>query len=277
MSEILIAILAKDKAICLPFYLKCIYNQTYDKKKIHLYIRTNDNKDSTVEILANFIEKHRQEYASVFYDDTSVSESIKAYGHHEWNSERFTILGKIRQDSIEYAKARNLHYFTADCDNFIVPQTIERMFQLSHLGVIAPMLKMYPLKNPHTDCIYNNKWYSNFHYDVDDNGYYKKHDNYYHMIDDKLKGIVCVKCVHCTYFISNKYLQYASYMDKTSRHEYVIFSDQLRKNNVSQCIDNTFSYGFLTFAESKEHYELEYNYWTNCIDFNFLHTTGESN
>ena len=276
MTEVLIAILAKDKEICLPFYLQCIYNQSYDKKNIHLYIRTNDNKDSTAKILANFIEKHKQEYASVFYDDTSVSESIKEYGHHEWNSERFSVLGKIRQDSIQYANERGLHYFTADCDNFIVPQTIERMIQISHLGVIAPMLKMYPLKNPYTDNVCNNKWYSNFHYDVDNNGYYKKHDNYYQIIDEKLKGIICVKCVHCTYFISNKYLQYVAYMDKTSRHEYVIFSDSLRKNIVNQYIDNTFSYGFLTFAETKEHYDLEYNYWINCINFACLKPSGKS-
>ncbi len=55
MEEIVIAILAKDKEYCLDFYLNCILNQTYDKKKIHLYIRTNDNKDNTQDILDNFI------------------------------------------------------------------------------------------------------------------------------------------------------------------------------------------------------------------------------
>ena len=46
-ETIVVAILAKDKAHCLPFYLQCIYNQTFPKKKTHLYIRTNDNNDNT--------------------------------------------------------------------------------------------------------------------------------------------------------------------------------------------------------------------------------------
>lgn len=265
--DVLIAILAKDKSICLPFYLTCLVNQTHDKKKIHIYIRTNDNTDNTSDILTKFIDENKDEYASIYYDDTSVSESLKQYKNHEWNSDRFTILGKIRQDSIDYAIKLGVNYFTADCDNYIVPSTIERLLKNKHLGVIAPMLKMYPFKSPHSDNKYINKYYSNFHYDVDENGYYKRHDNYYKVVDEELVGIISVKCVHCAYFIPTAALQYCSYSDTTKRHEYVIFSDSLRKNNIKQYIDNTLPYGFLTFAETTGHYELEYEYWKEKIDF----------
>ena len=50
-EDILLAILVKDKAPCLPFYLQCIYNQNYDKKNLHLYIRTNDNNDNSDRII----------------------------------------------------------------------------------------------------------------------------------------------------------------------------------------------------------------------------------
>ena len=43
-KNIVIAILAKDKEYSLKFYLECIYNLNYNKKNIHLYIRSNDNK-----------------------------------------------------------------------------------------------------------------------------------------------------------------------------------------------------------------------------------------
>jgi hypothetical protein len=36
-KNIVIAILAKDKENTLPFYLKCVYNQSYNKK-IFIYI-----------------------------------------------------------------------------------------------------------------------------------------------------------------------------------------------------------------------------------------------
>jgi len=124
MEEVVIAILAKDKGYCLDFYLNCIANQNYDKSKIHLYIRTNDNKDNTKDILDQFIKKYVDEYSSIYYDNSSVSETLKKYTEHEWNSERFKILGKIRQESINYAINLNAHYFVVDCDNFITPNTL---------------------------------------------------------------------------------------------------------------------------------------------------------
>ena len=96
IKDIVIAILAKDKAHCLPYFLKCLRNQTYDKKLLHLYIRTNDNKDHTSDILTNFINTYGTEYGSIYFDKTDISEKLKTYGHHEWNVDRFKILGKIR-------------------------------------------------------------------------------------------------------------------------------------------------------------------------------------
>ena len=32
-DEVVFAILAKDKEYCLDYYLECLHNQTYDKKK----------------------------------------------------------------------------------------------------------------------------------------------------------------------------------------------------------------------------------------------------
>ena len=45
-------ILARDKATTLPRFLNCLLNQTYPKKLIHLYIKTNDNIDARVIIKA---------------------------------------------------------------------------------------------------------------------------------------------------------------------------------------------------------------------------------
>lgn len=214
--DIVIAILAKDKGFSLPFYLKCIFNQTYPKKYTHIYIRTNDNKDDTVDILKQFISCYGHMYASIFIDETSISEKLKKFGHHEWNSERFKILGKIRQESVDHAIKLDAHYFVADCDNFIVPNTIEEMWKNSHNGVLCPMLK-------------SNRLYSNFHVDVDENGYYKHNDIYHQYLNATIKGLIELSVVHCTYFIHNKFLKDVSYDDNSYRYEYVVFSDVLRK------------------------------------------------
>ena len=56
---------------------------------------------------------------------TSIDETLKQYGNHEWNYHIFKILGQIRQESIEWAREQNSHYFVVDADNFIAPFTLE--------------------------------------------------------------------------------------------------------------------------------------------------------
>jgi len=238
------AILAKNKATVLPFYLECVLKQTLNKKHIHLYIRTNDNTDNTADILKKFIDTHGHQYASVYYDESSVSESLKSYKPHEWNSMRFSILGKIRQDSVNHAMKLGAHYFVADCDNFIVPSTLERMLEQKDLGVVAPMLVTKTA-------------YSNFHYDVDANGYLKDHPNYLKLLNRIISGCIDVKVVHCTYFIANHLLFRINYDDKSARYEYVIFSDELRKHGIPQYLDNRQYYGFLTFADTEADFTKE--------------------
>lgn len=236
--SVVVAILAKNKAVVLPFYLKCLLNQTFPKTHTHLYIRTNDNTDATVALLDQFVKDHRADYASVYYDNTSISDALKAFKNHEWNTTRFSILGKIRQDSVEYAKTKGAHYFVADCDNFIVPSTLDKLVEQAPLGVVAPMLVTKTA-------------YSNFHYDVDANGYLKDHPHYLRLLNRQLTGCVDVKVVHCTYFVANHILPHVRYDDGSARYEYVVFSNVLRKASIPQYLDNRQYYGFLTFADTE--------------------------
>jgi hypothetical protein len=234
----------------LPIYLFCLLNQTYPKKNIHLYIRTNDNKDNTCGILDDFVKKYSSDYASVHYDKSNISDKLKQYNEHEWNSDRFSILGKIRQESINHSIKLNAHYFVIDCDNFITPNTLESMVLSKELGVIAPMLE-------------TTTKYSNYHYDVDQNGYLKTHPMYEELLYRKVIGLTNVKVVHCTYFINNNILSKVSYNDKSNRYEYVIFSDVLRKNNIPQYLDNRTFYGFLVLSENIQEYNEALAYWKN--------------
>jgi len=243
-DTVVFAILAKNKAAVLPFYLECLLNQTLPKQQIHLYIRTNDNTDNTTSILKTFVDTYGHKYASIFYDDSPISNTLKTFKNHEWNPTRFSILGNLRQDSINHAAKLGAHYFVADCDNFIVPSTLERMLEQKDLGVIAPMLVTKTA-------------YSNFHYDVDTNGYLKDHPNYLKLLNRCISGCIEVKVVHCTYFVANHLLFRVIYDDKSARYEYVIFSDILRKRGVPQYLDNRQYYGFLTFADTEADFTKE--------------------
>ena len=226
----------------MPTFITCLLNQTFPKENIILYIRTNDNTDKSEEILSLFIDEHESKYKSVFYDNTSVSEDLKKYKPHEWNAQRFKILGKIRNDSVKYALEHNAHYFVIDVDNFIVPSTLSEMVPIAHLGVIAPMLVTKTA-------------YSNYHSSIDKNGYCVTGSEYLKILNKIIKGCIDVPVVHCTYFIANHILDKVSYDDDSYRYEYVVFSDVLRKQNIPQYIDNRKDYGRISFAITKEEFE----------------------
>jgi hypothetical protein len=233
-----IAILAKDKAHHLPLYLDLIENQTYPASKIKLYIRTNNNKDHTAEVLENWIEKVKDKYSEIYYDASDVEEPVHEYGPHEWNSIRFKVLGRLRQESADWARKKGTHYLVVDCDNFIVPETLERLLHTG-LPVVGPLLRNGD--DP-------NSYYSNYHYLTDENGYYKDSNYYYEILYGKIKGLIEVEVIHCTYLVRNIVLDKVCYDDGSGRYEYAIFSDMLRKSGIPQYIDNRHEYGKLTFS-----------------------------
>lgn len=240
-----IAILAKDKAHVLPYYLSLIEKQTYPASKIKLYIRTNNNKDNTAQILTQWADKVRGRYSEVYLDTSDVPERVQDFGSHEWNAVRFKVLGKIRQDSVDWARAKGTHYFVADCDNFIIPCTLEKLLE-THLPVVAPMLRNGD--NPA-------HFYSNFHYVTDSNGYYRDSPYYTTILLRQMTGLFQVEVVHCTYLIRNECLSKVCYDDQSYRYEYVIFSDALRKAGIPQYIDNRYEYGKLTFCDTEAEFK----------------------
>lgn len=245
-----IAILAKDKAHTLPLYLACLEAQTWPASKTYLYIRTNNNTDDTAQILKKWIARVSKKYAKIYFDDQDVAEQVEQFGQHEWNYTRFKVLGQIRQDSVDWAQENKSHYFVVDCDNFIYPDTLEAMMK-TNVPIVAPLLQC------------NEKgFYSNYHEAIDANGYYIPSAFYYDIIDRKVRGIIEVPLVHCTYLIRYEMLNTVCYDDESARYEYVIFSHSARKQHVPQYIDNREIYGYISFAESREEFDQEaYNYY----------------
>ncbi|MBO1626016.1 hypothetical protein [Bacillus arachidis] len=240
-----IAILAKEKAHVLPLYLNLIENQTYPASKIKLYIRTNNNRDHTAVLLEQWIEKVKDKYSEIYYDSSDVEEPVHEYSPHEWNLLRFRVLARLRQESVEWARARGTHYFVVDCDNFIVPETLEMLLNTG-LPVVGPMLRNGddPLSN-----------YSNYHYETDKNGYWKYSGMYPEILNRTVKGLIEVEVIHCTYLVRNEVLDFVSYEDGSGRYEYVIFSYTLKDLGIPQYIDNRRNYGKLTFCDTEEDFK----------------------
>ena len=250
MSEpVVLAILAKDKAHVLPLFLECILQQTFPKQYTHLYIRTNDNNDDTELVLRTFTTAYGSQYASVFFDASSVSDSLLKYEQHEWCEERFIALAAIRQESVNYAARMNANYFVCDCDNFITKDCLMQLYYGARAlgGVVGPFLRC-------------GTQYSNYHFTVDSDGYFVPSTMYDDVWSQKIKGIIEVAVIHCTYFIPASVTGAVKYSDGTSRHEYVIFSDVLRRQGIPQFLDTRKVYGYLTFATCLQDFQKEFQH-----------------
>lgn len=243
--RVLLAILARDKSKVLPIYLHCIEQLDYPKRRIGLWVRTNDNTDDTADQLKAWLKKWEGKYAEVFYDDSEIDESLKKYREHEWNAHRFDILSRLRQASMEAANTHDYdYYFVVDCDNFITSDTLRTMVDLD-LPIVGPLLKIHPQTRP----------YANYHHKCTPNGYCSQNDpDYIRVFNQNVQGLIKVDVIHTTYLIKARYIPRLSYLpDGSGRHEYVLFSESARKKGVDQYLDNRKFYGMLTFT--KEDYK----------------------
>jgi GR25 family glycosyltransferase involved in LPS biosynthesis/glycosyltransferase involved in cell wall biosynthesis len=237
--RVLVAILAKQKAAALPLYLECIAALDYPKSSIVLYVRTNNNTDATEHILREWLARVGQLYSAVEFDAADVPEPVQNFAVHEWNATRFRVLGRIRNISLRRALEHDCDfYFVADVDNFIRPCTLRELVALD-LPIVAPLLRS----------IAPGGFYSNYHAEIDANGYFKGCDQYQWILNRWLRGVHEVPVVHCTYLVRADVLNELSYEDATARYEYVVFSDSARKSGVVQYLDNRQVYGYVTFDE----------------------------
>jgi glycosyltransferase involved in cell wall biosynthesis len=241
--KVLIAILAKDKAGHLPLFLKCIEALDYPKERLYFHIRTNNNTDCTADLLRSWVERAGKSYAHVELDDRDVPERVQDFADHEWNATRFSVLGRIRQHSMERSLALGCDfYFVADVDNFVRPSTLRALVALN-VPIVAPLLKSADVDNPH---------YSNFHESVDGNGYFVASERYDRLLNRRPPGLHEVALVHCTYLVRADVIPMLTFDDGSERYEYVIFAHSARSAEIQQILDTREIYGWVTFASNGE-------------------------
>jgi glycosyltransferase involved in cell wall biosynthesis len=243
-QRVMVAILAKQKEAALPLYLDCIEALDYPKSSIVLYIRTNNNTDKTEQILRDWVARVGHLYHCVELEASNVAEPIEQFQEHEWNTIRFKVLSHIRNVSLRRALEHDCKfYFVSDVDNFIRPCTLRELIALD-LPIVSPLLRS----------ISPGAFYSNYHAEIDANGYYVECDQYHWILSRWIRGVIEVPVVHCTYLVRTDIIKHLSYEDSTGRHEYVIFSNSSRKRNIPQYVDNRQVYGYITFAEDDSHH-----------------------
>ncbi|WP_461357404.1 glycosyltransferase family 25 protein [Bradyrhizobium sp. USDA 4454] len=243
LPKVLIAILAKSKAGHLPLYLECIEALDYPPDRIAIHIRTNNNQDDTASILHAWLDRVGPRYSHVELDSSDVTERVEDFADHEWNATRFSVLGRIRQHSMNRTLALECdYYFVVDVDNYLRPPTLRQLADLNR-PIVAPLLKCIDRDRP---------LYSNYHQKIDANGYFLPSDEYNNILSRSSPGLYEVPVVHCTYLVRADVIPQLTYDDASGRYEYVVFSDSARRAGISQVLDTRQVYGWLTFASDGE-------------------------
>lgn len=233
-KDILIVILCRNKEKSLPLFLDCVLNQTYPKEKLHLYIRSNNNTDSSIKILENWIDLYGNLYRTVFSDFSDIDMDFSS-------DDKYKILSNIRNDSISYAKEKKLDCFMVDLDVYLKPFAMEYLSNIN-LDIVAPFLKV------------KNSNFSNFHSSITENGYFSDNEPhiYFSIQEQKIKGILELNVVSHCYLLKNKILRYINYLDDSIDRPYIIFSRNLRNKNIKQYLDNRYCYGYFDITNSEK-------------------------
>jgi len=256
--NVFLALLVKQKEAVLPLFLESLNDWDYPKENIFIYIRTNNNTDNTKQLLEEWIEEYGDKYKGLIYNSEDVPEKVEKYDVHFWNGERFRVLGKIRQESMNQALLTDCeYYFVVDTDNFLFPETLKELVKLD-LPIVAPFLRYAVALGENADTPveaakregHMSRYYSNYHDKVDDFGSIIPEDLYYKILNQEVRGLIECMCVHCTYLIKREYLSELNYLEQSDRWEYMVFSNSARDKGITQYIDNRTIYGVLTLSEN---------------------------
>ena len=269
--NVFLALLVKQKEAVLPLFLESLNDWDYPKENIFIYIRTNNNTDNTKQLLEEWIEDYGDKYKGLIYNSEDVPEKVEKYDVHFWNGERFRVLGKIRQESMNQALLTDCeYYFVVDTDNFLFPETLKELVKLD-LPIVAPFLRYAVALGENADTPveaakregHMSRYYSNYHDKVDDFGSIIPEDIYYKILNQEVKGLIECMCVHCTYLIKREYLSELNYLEQSDRWEYMVFSNSARDKGITQYIDNRTIYGVLTLSENIGASRWWFNYLKN--------------
>ncbi|MFZ1427703.1 MAG: glycosyltransferase [Geminicoccaceae bacterium] len=236
--RVLVRIVASQREAFLPLFLECIEALDYPKSAMVLSVRVYNSTDATERLLRDWLARIGDLYAAVEIE--SDEENIR---DSEWYPSRSRIFGHMRDVSLHRPADHKCDFlFVVDVDNFIRPSTLRELVALD-LPIAAPFLRSIQM----------NDGYSNYHADVEINGYFKECDQYAWILNRRIRGVLSVPVVKCTYLVRSDVLGELTYEDSTARHEYVIMSERARERGVPQYLDNRQVYGYIV-QEMGDHF-----------------------
>ncbi|OCT83095.1 hypothetical protein XELAEV_18025634mg [Xenopus laevis] len=188
--RVLIAIIARNAAHTLPYFMDCIDKLDYPKSRLAIWAATDHNIDNTTAILREWLKSVQKLYHYVEWRPMAEPQSYPdELGPKHWPATRFAHVMKLRQAAMRTAREKWSDYILyIDADNFLTnPQTLNLMMR-ENKTVVSPMLESRTL-------------YSNFWCGITPQGYYKRTPDYVLIREWKRLGCFPVPMVHSTVLI----------------------------------------------------------------------------
>ncbi|XP_051963838.1 procollagen galactosyltransferase 2-like [Xyrauchen texanus] len=239
--KVLIAILARNAAHSLPYYLGCIDRLDYPKDRIAIWAATDHNVDNTTAMLREWLKNRQSRYHYVEWRPMEEPSSYTdEWGPKHWAPSRFNHLMKLRQAALKAARERWADYIlSVDSDNLLTNPRVLDLLMAENLTLVAPMLDSRSL-------------YSNFWCGITPQGYYKRTPDYQPIREWKLLGCFSVPMVHSTFLLdlrrsgTRDLAFYPPHPDYSwAFDDIMVFAFSARQAGVQMYVCNREHYGFL--------------------------------
>ncbi|XP_043576372.1 procollagen galactosyltransferase 1 isoform X2 [Chiloscyllium plagiosum] len=245
---VLIAIIARNTAHTLPYYLGAIERLDYPKHRISIWAATDHNIDNTTAILREWLTSVQRFYHYVEWRPLDEPVSYpNELGPKHWTHTRFEYIMKLKQAALKSARKQWADYILyADTDNILTNDQTLKNLMAENKTVIAPLLASQTA-------------YSNFWCGITPQGYYRRTTEYFPTRHRQRLGCFPVPMVHSTVLVD---LQKEASRDLAffpphpefswSFDDIIVFAFSCRAAEVQMYVCNKERYGFLNVPAKPE-------------------------
>ncbi|XP_068608749.1 procollagen galactosyltransferase 2 [Brachionichthys hirsutus] len=249
---VVVAILARNSAHSLPYYLGALERLNYPKNRISVWAATDHNLDNTTAVLKEWLAVMQKVYHYVEWRPMEQPTSYAGeMGPKHWPNSRYEYVMKLKQAALNFARKRWADYILyADTDNILTnPNTLKRLIA-ENKSVIAPMLDSQGA-------------YSNYWCGITPQGYYRRTAEYFPTRNRNRLGCFPMPMVHSTMLLDlrKEGMKNLAFFPPHKDYSWpyddiIVFAFSCRAAEIQMYLCNKERYGYLN-VPAKPHHSLE--------------------
>ncbi|KAI4816771.1 hypothetical protein KUCAC02_009082 [Chaenocephalus aceratus] len=246
---VVIAILARNTAHSLPYYLGALERLNYPKDRITLWAATDHNVDNTTAILKEWLTVMQQFYHYVEWRPMEQPTSYAGeMGPKHWPNSRYEYVMKLKQSALDFARKRWADYILyTDTDNILTnPETLNLLIA-ENKSAIAPMLDSQGA-------------YSNYWCGITPQGYYRRTAEYFPTRHRHRLGCYPVPMIHSTFLLDLRKEGMKNLAFFPPHEDYswpyddiIVFAFSCRAAEVQMYLINKERYGYVNVPPKPQH------------------------